>query len=321
MTSTVVAESDQPLAEIFRALFPCASVVGAPKVAAMRIIRDLEASPRGIYTGALGFVAPGGRARFSVAIRSIVQTEGAGEAVYGVGSGIVWDSSGEAEWRECLLKAKALDGGEDAWGLLETMLWTPEEGFFLLDLHLQRIARSAQLLDVPLNREELRRLLDETRERFAPEPQRVRLTVSRQGVGRVEAQPLGLRPARLTARVAESPVCSGDPSLRVKTTRRGLYNAHLAASPGTDEVLLWNERREATEFCNGNLVARFGARHVTPPVSCGLLDGVFRQWLLGRGEIEEGVLPLHDIDQADEIFRINSVGRWTPVVLLARERG
>ncbi|BCM21519.1 aminodeoxychorismate synthase component I [Mesorhizobium sp. J8] len=95
--------------QIFAALFPCGSITGAPKIRAMEILHELEDAPRDIYCGAIGWIAPGGRMRFSVAIRTI-SLFADGEAVYNVGGGVVFDSTAEEEYRECLLKARFATG-------------------------------------------------------------------------------------------------------------------------------------------------------------------------------------------------------------------
>ncbi len=124
MTSTVTAQVSTSFAELFAVLFPCASITGAPKVRTMRIIAALEDTPRGVYTGVIGFLVPGRRAQFNVAIRSAVIDRETGHAEYGVGSGVVWDSTAGDEYAESLLKAKALTAPQTNFSLLETLRWT-----------------------------------------------------------------------------------------------------------------------------------------------------------------------------------------------------
>ena len=99
--------------QIFSALFPCGSITGAPKIRAMEILRELESAPRNAYCGAIGWIEPGGRMRFNVAIRTITLFAG-GEAVYNVGGGVVFDSTAEDEYQECLLKARYATGTKPA---------------------------------------------------------------------------------------------------------------------------------------------------------------------------------------------------------------
>ncbi len=148
MTSTVKCETSASVPEIFGALFPAASITGAPKVRTMAIISELEDSPRRIYTGSIGFIAPGGFAQFNVAIRTVLIDRHAQAAEYGVGGGIVWDSVPETEFEECQTKSRILTTPRPQFALLETMRWTPKEGFYLLDLHLRRLARISRILFV-----------------------------------------------------------------------------------------------------------------------------------------------------------------------------
>src|ERR1035441_9779161 len=143
MPSTIEARTSATLSNVFRALFPPASITGAPKVRTMQIIAQIETSPRRVYTGTIGFIAPGRRAQFNVAIRTLLWNRQIRQAEYGVGSGITWGSQPEAEWQECRIKTRILDARVPAFSLLETMLWTPEDGYTLLDRHLQRLAQSA----------------------------------------------------------------------------------------------------------------------------------------------------------------------------------
>ncbi len=125
--------------DIFRSLFPCGSITGAPKIRTMQIIRELERNPRGIYTGAIGFMSPAGSCAFNVAIRTLVVHNG--HAQMGVGGGIVADSDPEGEYRECLLKAAFLMRTRPDFQLIETMLW--ENGYRLESGHLDRLESSA----------------------------------------------------------------------------------------------------------------------------------------------------------------------------------
>lgn len=317
MTSTVEAVSDGSLGEVFEALFPCASIVGAPKIETQRILAELEPSPRGVYTGAIGFVKPGGDCQFSVAIRTAVREVATGGVEYGVGGGIVWDSELDREWEECLLKASPLTRQSEPPKLLETIRWDGE--WVLLEGHLDRMARSAHELGFPFSVEGALGCLDVAVAGKAL-PQRVRLLLGLDG--RFEATYSDAPPhASFEPSVASAPleiafageaIRSGDPALRHKTNRRRIYDRLREAGPDCDDLVLFNERGEATEFLIGNLVARFGNTYVTPPFESGLLPGVFRQDLLDRGVIVEGTISLSRLREADEIVRVNSVSGWRP---------
>jgi para-aminobenzoate synthetase / 4-amino-4-deoxychorismate lyase len=311
MTSTVEAITDRPLSQVFKALFPCASIVGAPKVSTMRIIGDLEMSPRGVYTGAIGTVGPGQEARFAVAIRTITAMPISRDISYGAGSGIVWDSVAEAEWRETMLKTEALHQSSPEWSLIETFRWPDSTESPIIERHLDRLAESARSLGVRFDRKAAIAKI----EALASGPLRVRLLLNYLGEVTIESQPLSSPPTRIQASVAQTSVCSEDPSLRVKSNRRRLYNRHLQLNGG-DEVLLWNERGEVTEFCKGNLVAKLDGKFITPPLVCGLLPGVLRSVLLESKEVIEEKIHLTSLSKAEDLFRINSLTGWVPVDLI-----
>ena len=153
LTSTIQAKTDASITEIFAALFPCASITGAPKISTMRIITELERTPRKIYTGSIGYIAPSRKAKFNVAIRTALIDRESRSAEYGVGGGIVWDSSSTDEYAEALLKASVLTEPTQNFSLLETMLWSPKEGFFLKDKHNARLLDSAEYFDFPISSE------------------------------------------------------------------------------------------------------------------------------------------------------------------------
>ncbi|HPR82740.1 MAG TPA: aminodeoxychorismate synthase component I [Pontiellaceae bacterium] len=303
-------QAGMPAPQIFKALFPCASITGAPKAKTMEIIRGLEKTPRGIYTGAIGFIAPDGAAQFSVAIRTAVIQ--AGRAEYGTGGGIVWDSDADSEYDEALSKARILTRRFPEFQLLETMLWEDGE-IFLLERHLKRLAGSAEYFGFNLDESKVR---DRLRDLKSDEPMRVRLLLDKDGRFEVQAFKMKRgRDAASTLAIAREPVDSGDVFLYHKTTNRAVYERARADFPEADDVLLYNERGEITESCIANVVVELDGRKVTPPVSCGLLAGTFRNELLERGEIEEQVVSVEELRRADAIWLINSVRKWRKVSL------
>ena len=320
MTSTVRADTSASLPDIFRALFPCASVTGAPKIRAMQIIDELEPAPRGIYTGSIGFVAPHRRAQFNVAIRTARVRLSDGRAEYGTGGGIVWDSATDDEYAECLAKAAILSDPGTPFQLLETLRWEPPAGYLLEDRHLRRLMESAAYFGFALDADHVRRDLLAAASRFPPAPRRVRLLAARNGELRIEhvdaAGEFNATPNSSTTvwplALAAEPVSSSNRFLFHKTTRREVYESARQGRPDADDVILWNERGEVTESTIANVVARFEDEWVTPPVSCGLLGGVFREELLQQGVLRERVLTPDDLAKADAVWLINSVRGWIP---------
>ena len=312
MTSTVRAQTSASVPEIIRALFPCASITGAPKVSTMKIIHELETSPRNIYTGTIGHIAPGRKATFNVAIRTALIDCETKKAEYGIGGGIVWDSTGSDEYEEALLKARVLTEPYPAFSLFETMLWTPEEGFFLKEKHEARLLDSATYFGFPISEALIRDTLD----RFAPsdwEPRRVRLILHRQGNLDIQSTTIAPEGKTLHAHLAKYPVQTSDVFLYHKTTRRDVYVQARSAFPNYDDVLLYNERDELTEYTIGNLVVELDRQLFTPPEECGLLPGTFRTHLVETGQVLERIIPVGQLKDCTKIFRVNSVRKWEPV--------
>ena len=314
MTSTVEAETAASLPAILAALFPSGSVTGAPKVRTMALIADLEDAPRGAYTGAIGYALPDGRRRFNVAIRTVHVDREAGIAEYGTGGGIVWDSRTGPEYTEALTKARILTARRPEFSLLETLRWEPGQGFFLLERHLGRLAASARYFDLAIDPSAVRARLAEAVAGLPPAVHRVRLVASEREIS-VEATLLeeDRRPWRVA--LARQPVRREDRFLYHKTTWRRTYEEALAAVPGADDVLLWNEAGELTEATRASLVVELDGRRWTPPVSCGLLPGTFRAELLARGEVAERQIRIADLPRLDRLWLVNSLRRWIPAEL------
>jgi para-aminobenzoate synthetase/4-amino-4-deoxychorismate lyase len=304
MTSTVTARSRAPLSRVFEALFPCASVTGAPKVRTMQIIAELEGGPRGAYTGTIGW-AGRDRARWSVAIRTALADRERGLLTYGVGSGIVADSRAEAEYAECLLKARILE--ETPFCLLETLAFLPGEGYRRLEGHLARLRRSALYFGTHVDDAPQRALRDLAGSLL--QPSRVRLLLDLHGRVQVECAPLlAPGPGPIRVGLASSRVSRLDRWLRHKTTRRGPYEDALRSRPDCDDVLLANEQGEITESSISNVaVPGPGGTLLTPSVESGLLPGVEREALLAEGRVREGIVRLADLERGQRLVLFNSV--------------
>ncbi|WP_018410853.1 aminodeoxychorismate synthase component I [Methyloversatilis thermotolerans] len=317
MTSTITARTrtDVTLEQVFEALFPCGSITGAPKLKSMDIIADLETSPRGVYCGAIGHVAPGGAARFNVAIRTVTQDVASGRLECGLGGGITWDSEAADEYNEVLTKSRFLTRAARGFELFETLLLA--DGHYVLrERHLARITASARHFGFAEPRAAIS-LLDAHAAAHPAGRYRVRLLSDQAGTVRIESsaadEPDG---SRQTVRLAAEPVSRAEPFLYHKTTRRAIYDAHVARAAGKAfDVLLWNDAGELTEFTRGNLVLDIEGTRFTPPVTSGLLDGTLRRELVERGELVERVLTCDDIGRAQAMWFINSVRGWIPVEL------
>ena len=311
MTSTVSGRSEASLPEIFQALFPCGSVTGAPKIASMKIIHDLEAQPRGLYCGALGWWSPGRQAAFNVAIRTAVIDREKGRAHYAVGSGVTWYSSAEGEYQECLDKAAILGEAAAPFSLIES-LRLDRAGYWLEAEHLDRLLRSAAYWGIPIERATVRQALAQHATSVKALPAKVRLLVDFDGQIRLESSRMP-EPKVLRVGLAQQVTPRDHLFLRHKTTARQVYEAARASRPDCDEVLLWNEAGEITEGSIANLVLEKDGMQYTPPLSSGLLPGCFRAALLAEGSLQEKRLYKQDLAKADRIRLINAVRGWIEI--------
>jgi para-aminobenzoate synthetase / 4-amino-4-deoxychorismate lyase len=323
MTSTIAAEvpGRTSLLDLFRALFPSGSVTGAPKVASMAAIARLEDSPRGVYTGAIGLLAPPGagepRAAFSVAIRTIVADTETRSAEFGVGAGITFGSNGDAEFDEVQAKSRVLAERRPAFDLFETLAWLPDDGYRHLEQHISRIGDSAAYFGFAFDEEAARTELGKIAADAAG-PARVRLTLARDGAIVASTRPLAANVggrARV-AIVAESPVDPDDVFLFHKTTRRASYERRRALRPDADDVLLVNTAGRVTESTIANLAVRLDGSWWTPPLSDGLLPGIYRRILVADGTLRERSVSVEDVRAAEALELVSSVRGRRPVTLI-----
>ena len=334
MTSAVRSRCrpDVGLSQLFAALFPCGSVTGAPKIRTMEIIAELEDTPRGIYTGAIGYVSPctggaderastragvtGLAASFNVAIRTLVIDRSTGHAEAGIGGGITHYSNARGEYEESLLKASFLTRRRPDFELLETLLCS-RDGYFLLERHLHRLRASAEYFGFRCSVEGVRDKLLARHSSLPEGDHRVRLTLSADGVATIESRPLDSASpaAHWQVEICDRAVDSDDVFLYHKTTNRQVYDERRSAYPHCRDVILCNERGEVTECCVGNLVLEIDGERCTPARSSGLLAGTYRDELLEEGTLHERVLDGADVRRAERLFMINSVRKWVPLTL------
>lgn len=316
LTSTVEAELEDSASvfDWFKALFPCGSITGAPKISTMETIAALEQTPREVYCGAIGYFTPSRNAVFSVPIRTVVIDAEQNKARYGVGGGITWDSTTEGEYQELYAKAEVLTAQRPEFQLLESLKL--ENGHYpLLPYHLKRLKNSAVYFNFPGNIAEAEEQLKQLAVAHPTGLYKVRLLLDKHGKAAAEAQETVSIEGPVICELAASAVDSRNPFLFHKTTHRQVYEAHPKKSALSFSVLLWNEREEITEFTIGNVVVEKDGKFFTPPVSCGLLNGTFRQKLLDNNEIMERVIHKKDLDTFDAVFFINSVRGWLNVTL------
>jgi len=316
MTSTITGDIKHrtPLVDIVKALFPSGSVTGAPKIRAMEIIREVEQGPRGIYTGAIGFIAPRRKHMlFNIPIRTAVIDTRTGAGSLGIGSGIVADSIVRSEYRECVGKARFLTGLAKKYALIETMLFTTGRGIAHLDEHIERLQKSADFFTIAFDARSLRKSLAQHVKLFKMRLQgRIRVLLDTQGKWTITIDPL--LPAKDTHHWVRLSTVRTDPRNIFwyhKTTNRNLYDQEYrsAVQHGYFDTIFANIHGEITEGCITNLFVKKNGIYYTSPIRCGLLPGIYRGLLLKKNprHYKEKILMLRDLKTADEIMLCNSV--------------
>ncbi|NMD70385.1 aminodeoxychorismate synthase component I [Bacillus sp. DNRA2] len=318
MTSTICATvaENRGLIDIFKAIFPCGSITGAPKLTTMAIISELETSPREVYCGAIGYLTPEKEAIFNVPIRTVIIDEENSKAVYGVGGGITWDSTTTGEYEEILTKARFLKEHPPQFDLLESLLLEDGE-YFLLDQHLRRLGDSATYFSYTFINNDVKQGLISCARKHPIGKFKVRLLLSKSGGFKIETEKIKPISTPIKIVLAMQPIERSQHFLYHKTTYRDIYTNFQRLKPQhAFDVLLWNEADELTEFTNGNIVVELGGKLWTPPVESGLLGGTFRNTLVQSGKIHEKVIYKNELINATTIWFINSVRKWLEVELL-----
>lgn len=318
MTSRVSAKlrSDVDFIDIFKNLFPCGSITGAPKIRAMEIIHELEDNPRGAYCGAIGYVDPGGDSCFNVAIRTATLKKG--NLTYNVGSGVVIDSQAKDEYEECLLKARILSSGAPK--LIETFRWLPSEGGLRLKRHLARMKRSAKALNYPCKTQTI---VNQVSTISSIIPLKIRVQLSADGDIAIETYPFEPTIDQWQVSLSHNALTSDRQETRYKVSDRNFYDGErrrLQALTSCDEILFLNE---AGELCEGSFTSLFiekNGRLYTPALSSGLLPGILREEMIDTGQAEEETLNLDDLKNADKVYVGNSLRGLIEVTLKSYDR-
>ncbi|WP_179401896.1 aminodeoxychorismate synthase component I [Burkholderia guangdongensis] len=324
MTSTVEAEwrDGTTFAAMLRALFPCGSITGAPKHRTMQLIDALETTPRGLYTGAIGWLDARGDFCLSVAIRTLTlepasDASGRRTGTMGVGAGIVLDSVAADEYAECELKARFLTDADPGFQLFETTYATRAGGIRDLERHLARLRRGAEAFGFRFDEPACRERIEAYRAALDGDgPFRMKLSLAKDGAFDIASAPLKPLPAGpvgvlLAPEHGFAPMRSDDALLLHKTTRRADYDRawQAAEALGAFDMLFFNERGALTEGGRSNVFVKRGGKWATPPLACGVLPGVMRGVLLDDPAFgaEERVLTLDDVLNADELMICNAL--------------
>jgi len=318
MTSTVEAKIDKQvsLAQLIRALFPCGSITGAPKIRTMELIKGLERFPRGAYTGTIGLIKPGGDCVFNVAIRTVVLDSETRKATIGVGGGVTYDSTAESEYDECLLKSNFLKTRTADFDLFESIL-LQEGQYFLLNRHLQRLQNSAEFFGFQFPQLKIEATLKRIAEKHAEGKWKLKVITTKHGAVEAEVTELANNPDQVyRVGLAKEPVNSANRLLFHKTTARDQYGRELDQRQDCDDVIFWNESGEITETTIANVVVSIEGELFTPPVESGLLAGIYRAQLLAEGVIKERAITIEELRNAPELLLINSVRKWMKATLV-----
>ena len=328
MTSDVEAKvrDGVSLVNVFSALFPCGSITGAPKVSAMRMIRDLEPEARGVYCGAVGVVRPGGHATFNVPIRTV--TLRGTQARCGIGSGITADAQADAEWDEWRHKRAFLGRGRAAVSSSAMTSFELLETLALVDgalrdapAHLARMQNAASHFGYPWNEALVAARLHRQTDEHPAGTWRIRLLLDAQGLPRAEAFAMDALPSRVQLQLASRAFNEADSEFsRFKTTRRAHYEAFAPTIPGVFDTLLWNRHGEITECTRGNIALLLDGRWVTPPLRCGLLNGIGRAKRLHDGQLAEAVVRVEDLPRVQALAFVNSLRGWLDADLLPPQK-
>ena len=302
MTSTIESRlrAEVNLLQTFRALFPCGSITGAPKISTMEIIQKTEKSPRGVYCGTIGILLPKGKRIFNVAIRTL-QMQG-DQAIYGVGGGITWDSKWESEYQETKQKSAVLYRQEPHFELLTTGRIHQGELTFL-DKHVTRLREASRYFAYPYDEPKLLNDLQEELTHLDPSlDYRCRIALQKNGTFQLTITELTDMPASyLQAQLTEQKLDLATPFTYFKTSQRD----HLNQSD--QEQIYYLEDGTLLETTIGNLVLEIEGQLYTPPAHLPLLDGIYRRHLLETQQVEEKLLTLNDLTDADRIYACNAL--------------
>lgn len=302
MTSTIESRlrPEVDLVQAFQALFPCGSITGAPKISTMEIIQKTEIAPRGVYCGTIGILLPRGKRIFNVAIRTL-QMQGT-KSIYGVGGGITWDSKWEGEYQETKQKSAVLYRQEPRFELLTTGRIHQGELTFL-EQHLTRLREASRYFAYPFNEPKLLNDLQEELTHLDPSlDYRCRIALQKNGSFHLVITELTDLPASyLQTQLTEQKIDLATPFTYFKTSQRN----HLAANHR--EQIFYLPNGSLLETTIGNLILEIEGKLYTPPAYLPLLDGIYRRHLLETQQVEEKLLTLKDLKNADRIYACNAL--------------
>ncbi|MFO7525488.1 MAG: aminodeoxychorismate synthase component I [Ignavibacteriaceae bacterium] len=311
MTSEISSKLKKQItvSSILKNIYPCGSITGAPKIRTMEIIRELEKEKRGLYTGSIGMVHKK-KIEFNVAIRTLVINKKSLKGEIGLGSGIVWDSNPNEEFKETVLKSRFLTHTENEFKLFETMLLEKGHIVFLED-HLKRLSSAASFFLFRYDENKIvRKISNEISKQKNKNSQRVKISLNKWGKLEIEITPLVNLPEEIKVIISKNRIHTYNKYQHFKTTNRILYNREhkYYSKRGFYEVLYFNEKNELAEGSITNIFLKINDTYFTPPASVGILAGVYRNFMSRRDTgIKERTLYYEDLMEADEIILTNAL--------------
>lgn len=297
------------ISEVIKNIFPCGSITGAPKISTMGIINRIEKEPRGIYTGSIGFIHKKNKI-FNVAIRTLVINKESVKGELGLGSGIVWDSDVEQEFQETILKSRFLTKPESEFELFETMLL--ENGkILLLEEHLIRLKSSASFFLFRYDDNKIQKAIHKTiLNSDSHKKQKVKLLINKWGEVKIDISDVLVPPEKIKVIISKSRIKTGNKYQYFKTTNRKIYDKEniFFSRRGFFDIIYFNERSELAEGAITNIFLKRGDTYFTPPVTSGILPGVYRKFMLrSNSSVKEKVLYFEDLMSAEEIILTNAL--------------
>ncbi len=295
------------LLNLFKSLFPCGSITGAPKVSTMQIIKELEKEERGVYTGTIGLMEKD-KYNFNIPIRTIeIHENHSGEI--GIGSGIVWDSDAKDEFEEVKLKANFLTKSDNYFELFETMLVDKNE-IYLLNHHLNRLEKSAEYFLFNFDREEVKTEIENCLENLSSQKKyKMKLMLSKWGDVKIGIEEIKEEKNILKVSFSEKKINSKNKFQYFKTTNRETYDTDLVKykNKGYDEVIYLNEEGELAEGSITNIFLRKQGEWLTSKVDSGILEGCYRTFFIENNDVKVTNLYLQDLINSDEMILTNSI--------------
>ncbi|HRP93466.1 MAG TPA: aminodeoxychorismate synthase component I [Ignavibacteriaceae bacterium] len=296
------------LSDVLKNIYPCGSITGAPKMRTMEIINELEKEPRGIYTGGIGLIGES-KITFNVPIRTLTINKKSGKGEIGLGSGIVWDSVASEEYEETKLKGKFLSQPEKPFEIFETML-LKDSKIFLLDGHLNRLQQSAEFFLFKFDKKSIEEQLEKIIKNIDVKSYRLRISLNKFGKLSYSLSILSELSKNIDVIVSTNRINSKNKFQYFKTTNRTLYNREYQkySSKGFFDIIYLNEFNEVSEGAISNIFIYKNDVISTPPLSAGILGGVYRKHLLKNNSmIRERRLHINDLIEADKIILTNSL--------------